>query len=213
MSVSGWVFGATPTVTQSRLACIAHDTNARITAHVEGHPTSVRVYFRQADDPCGAYYVDMRPSPKDPTEYSAVLPVVSNDATAIIYQVRVQNPGAKELAAEPMTANVTGNCQAPPLSADDARAANAIALGLTSPEQHAAPCKFKCRGVVSVITSSGQLKPNDECRLILAGLVKPWWATPAGIAGASAGALGAGLAIHSASGNGRTGPPPSPARP
>jgi hypothetical protein len=211
--VSGWVFGATPTVTQSKLACIAHDANARITAHVEGRPTSVRVYFHQAGDACGEYYVDMRPSPKDPTEYSAVLPIVSNDATSVTYQVRVQNAGAKEIAAEEMTAGVSANCLAPPLSADDARAAKAIALGLTSSTQHAAPCKFKCTGVVSVITASGQLKPNDECRLLIAGLAKPWWATPAGIAGASAGALGAGLAIHSAYANGRGGPPPSPARP
>ena len=211
LSVVGRVRGAPPSVTQNRLACIGYDTNARITAHVEGHPASVRVYFRQTGDPCGVYYVDMRPSPADPTLYTAVLPLVTPDATSIIYQVRVRVAGGKEIAAEAMTAEVSGNCTAPPLSPDDLRAAKAIALGLTQPTQHAAPCHFKCNGVVSVITASGELKPNDECRLIMTGKIKPWYETPAALAAAGAGALGATLALHSTS-NGR-GNPPSPARP
>ena len=210
LSVAGWVRGAPPSVTQNRLACVGHDANPKISAHVEGHPASVRVYFHQTGDPCGEYYVDMRPSPDDPSLYTGILPLVAQDATSITYQVRVQGAGAKVIAGESMTAAVSGNCTAPPLTPDDLRAAKAIALGLTQATQHAAPCHFKCNGVVSVITASGDLKPNDECRLVLAGKIKPWYETPTALA--TAGALGAAaFAVNANSGRGGT--PPSPARP
>ncbi len=208
LSVADWVCASPPVVTQNRLACIGHKTNARITAHVEGNPASVRVYFRQEGDPCGDYYVDMRPSPEDPSLYSAVLPLVTPDATAITYQVKVFGAGAKEIDAEPMTVLVSDNCTAPPLSPEDLRAAKTIALGLTKETQHAAPCHFKCDGVLSVITASGQLKPNDECRLLLAGKLKPWYLTPAALALAGA---GAGVLVFTPSN--RPSSPPSPARP
>ncbi len=211
LSVAGWVSAASPSVTQNQLACVSHGTNARIIAHVEGHPASVRVYFRQSGDTCGDYYVDMRRSAQDPTLYSAVLPMVTPDATSITYQVKVMGVGAKEIVAEPMSATVSSNCKAPPLSGDDLRAARAIALGLTKPTQHAAPCHFKCDGVMSVITASGELKPNDECRLILAGKIKPWYLSPETLAMAGAGAVGAVLVLQPPS-NGRN-VPPSPARP
>lgn len=208
LSVVGWVRGASPSVTQDRLVCVSHDANARITAHVDAKPASVRVYFRQTGDPCGEYYVDMRPSPADPTLYSAVLPLVTPDATSITYQVRAQ--GVKETAAEAMTVPVTGTCIAPPLSAEDLRAAKAIALGLTSPTQHAAPCHFKCNGVTSVITAAGELKPNDECRLLLAGRIRPWYQTPEALVLVGAGAVGTVLILNPPNGRGA---PPSPARP
>jgi hypothetical protein len=211
LSVAGWVCASPPSVTQDRLACVGHKINARITAQVEGNPASVRVYFRQAGDPCGDYYVDMRPSPQDPSLYSAVLPLVTPDATAITYQVKVFGAGAKEIDAEPMTVLVSDNCAAPPLSPEDLRAAKTIALGLTKATQHAVPCHFKCDGVLSVITASGELKPNDECRLLLAGKLTPWYRTPAALAMAGAGAVGAGALVLNPSNGPRT--PPSPARP
>ena len=154
----------------------------------------------------------MRPSPQDPSTYTALLPLVAKDATSITYQVKIGGAGAKEIAAEPMTAVVSGNCMAPPLSPDELKAAKSIALGLTQATQRSVPCQFKCNGVVSYITAAGDLKPNDECRLVLAGKGKPWYQSPAALASAGAGAIGAaGLALHSTS-NGR-GNPPSPARP
>jgi hypothetical protein len=195
------------------LACISRDSNARITAHVEGHPTSVRAYFRSVGDACGEYYVDMMPSATDPTLYTAMLPLVSKNATAVAYQVRVRNGGTKEIAGEEMTAPVESNCSAPQLSPEEARKAKSIALGLTQAAQHAVPCQFKCNGITSVISAAGVLKPHEECRLFLAAAAKPWYQTPAGIASASAaGVLGGALALHS-SGNGRNTNPPSPARP
>ncbi|HEX7681471.1 MAG TPA: hypothetical protein VF713_25320 [Thermoanaerobaculia bacterium] len=211
LSVAGWVCASPPSVTQNGLACVGRKSNARITAHVEGNPASVRVYFRQAGDPCGDYYVDMRPSPQDASLYSAVLPLVAPDATAITYQVKVFGAGAKEIDAEPMTVLVSDNCAAPPLSPEDLRAAKTIALGLTKATQHAVPCHFKCDGVSSVITASGELKPNDECRLLLAGKLKPWYLTPAALAMAGAGAVGAGVLVLNPSNGPST--PPSPARP
>ncbi len=209
---TGWVFAAPPAVTQGRLACVPRDANTKVTAHVEGKPTSVRVYFHQTGDPCGEYYVDMHPSPQDPTLYTGILPLVAADATSVTYQVHVLSPGGKETLADAMSAPVSGNCVAPPLTPDDLHTASAIALGLTQPAQHGAPCHFKCNGVVSVITVSGDLKPNEECRLVLAGKTKPWWEKP-GVLG-TAGVLGAGgiaAGLISGSNNNRT--PPSPARP
>lgn len=209
---TGWVSAAPPSVTQVRLACIARDANARISARVEGHPTSVRVYFRQENDPCGQYYVDMHPSAQDPALYTAILPLVAPDATSVIYQVRVQNGAGKELVGEPMTVPVSANCVAPALTPEELHAANGIVLGLTQPDQHGAPCRFKCNGIVSVITVTGELKPNEECRLILAGRAKPWYQRPGNLAAIGAGAIGAGLLAGSGGGNGNS-TPPSPARP
>src|SRR6267154_1262438 len=94
LSLAAWLSAASPSVTQNQLACVSHETNARIIAHVEGHPASVRVYFRQSGDTCGDYYVDMRRSPQDPTLYSGVLPMVTADATSVTYQVKVMGVGA-----------------------------------------------------------------------------------------------------------------------
>ena|ERR1700682_5101884 len=212
LCVAGSLPAMPPAVTEGRLACISHETNAKITAHVEGHPSSVRVYFHGVGDTCGEYYVDMRPSAQDPTLYSAILPIVSKDATAVSYQVRAQNASAKQVVGETINVPVTSNCVPPLPTPEDLKAAKGIALGLTEASQHAVPCHFKCNGVASVITASGELKPNEECRLVLAGLLKPWWATPAGAATAGASALAGGLALHAAA-NGRNNNPPSPARP
>jgi hypothetical protein len=204
---------APPPIAQERLACISRDSNPRITAHVQGHPSSVRAYFHGVGDTCGEYYVDMLPSAQDPTLYTALLPMVSSKATAVAYQVRVRNGGTKEIAGEEMTTPVDANCAAAKLTPDELRRAKSIALGLTQASQYAVPCQFKCNGIASVISAAGVLKPHEECRLLLAAAAKPWYATPAGIASASAaGALGGALALHS-SGNGRNSNPPSPARP
>jgi hypothetical protein len=69
--------------------------------------------------------------------------------------------------------------------------------------------------VTNYITVAGDMKPNEECRLLLASLVghgpaSPWYRTPAAefAAGAVIGAS-AGFAIE----NGKNNRAPSPARP
>ena len=206
---------AAPTITHTPLACLSPDTNAKITAHVDGQPASVRVYFHAIGQTCGEYYVDMRRGDKDPTLYSAILPIPTADADVVMYQIRAKASGGGETAIAPVAATVRKECIAPALSAADAQAAQSLVLGLTQPSQKPVPCKFRCNGVTNYITAAGDLKPNEECRLLLASLAghgpaSPWYRTPAAevAAGAFIGAS-AGFAIE----NGKNNRAPSPARP
>lgn len=206
---------AAPTITHTPLACLSAETNAKITAHVEGQPSSVRVYFHAiGQTSCGEYYVDMRRNDKDPTLYSAILPIPAPDADVVMYQIRAKMNGGNETAIAPVAATVRKECTIPALSAADLQAAQSIVLGLTQPSQKPVPCRFRCNGLTNYITAAGEMKPNEECRLLLASLAgkggQPWYRTP--VAEVAAGAVvgaGAGLAID----NGRNHRPPSPARP
>jgi len=209
---------AAPTITHTPLACLSSTTNTKITARVEGQPTSVRVYFHaigQTSATCGEYYVEMHRDSKDPALYGAIMPIPAPDADVVMYQIRAKSNGGNETAIAPVAATVRKDCVAPALSAADLQAAQSIVLGLTSPSQKPVPCKFLCNGITHYITASGDMKPNEECRLLLAGLVghgtmPPWYRTPEAefAAGAIVGA-GIGLAID----NGRHHRAPSPARP
>lgn len=206
---------AATTITHTPLACLSPDTPAKITAHVDGAPSSVRVYFHAIGQSCGEYYVDMHRDAKDPSLYSAIMPIPTADADVVMYQIRAKAAGGAETAIAPVAATIRKECTLPPLSAADVQAAQSIVLGLTQPSQKPIPCKFRCNGVTYYITAAGDLKPNEECRLLLASLVgngtaTPWYRTPAAevAAGAVVGA-GVGLAIE----NGRNHRAPSPARP
>ena len=208
------LFAAT-TITHTPLACLSPDTPTKITAHVDGQPASVRVYFHAIGQNCGEYYVDMHRDAKDPSLYTAILPVPAPDADVVMYQIRAKAIGGAETANAPVAATVRKDCVAPVLSAADAQAAQSIVLGLTQPSQKSTPCKFSCNGITNYITASGDLKPNEDCRLMLAslaghGATPPWYRTPAAeiAAGAVVGA-GVGLALE----NGRNHRAPSPARP
>jgi hypothetical protein len=208
---------AAPTITHTPLACLSSEANTKITARVDGQPSSVRVYFHAiGQTSCGEYYVDMRRNgDKDPTLYTAILPIPNPDADVVMYQIRVKSNGGTETAIAPVAATVRKECTVPALTAADVQAAQSIVLGLTQPSQKPVPCKFACKGVTNYITAAGDMKPNEECRLLLAGLpgngpAQPWYRTPAAevAAGAIVGA-GVGLALD----NGRNHRPPSPARP
>jgi len=206
---------AATTITHTPLACLSPDTPSKITAHVEGAPSSVRVYFHAIGQNCGEYYVDMHRDAKDPSLYTAIMPIPTADADVVMYQIRAKANGGAETAIAPVAATIRKECTSPALSAADLQAAQSIVLGLTQPSQKPIPCKFRCNGVTNYITAAGDLKPNEECRLLLASLVghgatPPWYRTPAAevAAGAVVGA-GVGLAIE----NGRNHRAPSPARP
>lgn len=207
------LFGAT-TITHAPLACLSPETHTKITAHVEGQPSWVRVYFHAIGQTCGEYYVDMRRNDKDPTLYTAIMPIPIPDADVVMYQIRAKN-GATETAIAPVAATVRKECTGAAFTPADTQAAQSIVLGLTQPSQKPVPCKFACNGITNYITVAGDMKPNEECRLLLAalagnGATPPWYRTPEAefAAGAVVGA-GVGLAIE----NGRNHRPPSPARP
>ena len=206
---------AATTITHTPLACLSPDTNTKITAHVEGQPSSVRVYFHAIGQSCGDYYVDMHRDAKDPSLYTAVMPIPTAAADVVMYQIRAKTNGGGETAIAPVAATVRKECTSPALNAADLQSAQSIVLGLTLPAQKPIPCKFRCNGITHYITAAGDLKPNEECRLLLASLAgngstPPWYRTPAAevAAGAVVGA-GVGLAID----NGRNHRAPSPARP
>jgi hypothetical protein len=207
---------AAPTITHTPLACLSAETNARITAHVEGQPSSVRVYFHAiGQTSCGEYYVDMRRDARDPTLYTAILPIPTPDADVVMYQIRAKVSGGAETAIAPVAATIRKECTLPALAGPDLQAAQSIVLGFTQASQKPVPCRFRCNGLTNYITAAGEMKPNEECRLLLAGLAGkgpalPWYRTPAAeiAAGAVVGA-GTGLALD----NGRNHRAPSPARP
>jgi hypothetical protein len=209
------LFGAI-TITHTPLACLSPESNTKIIAHVDGQPASVRVYFHAIGQTCGEYYVDMRRDPKDPTLYTAIMPIPAPDADVVMYQIRAKGTTGAETAIAPVAATVRKECTSPALNAADMQAAQSIILGLTQPNQKPTPCKFACNGITNYITASGDMKPNDECRLLLAALAShgatpPWYRTPEAdfAAGAAAGAV-IGEVYEN---NHRNHRPPSPARP
>lgn len=186
------LFAAPPSVVTKPLTCIAKNRNARITARIEGPVKSARVYFHSTDPKCDEYYVDMRPNPSDPTLYWALLPLAAPNTRALSYQVRVDpGNGAKVVVSpsEPLTVPVIEGCIADPLSPSEQRAADNITLGLTSGSQRGAPCAFQCKGVTSMLTSTNELRPNEDCFNLLAAN-KAWYTT-----GAGKQAIGAGAAL------------------
>lgn len=211
VSVVSAVASAAPlTVTQTSLACVSPSANTKITATVAGQPSSVRVYFHSSAASCGEYYIDMQPDPANRSIYTAILPNIASDAGALVYQVRVKNATGNEVDAPVVTAPLRDNCPAPGLSANDLQRAKTIVVGLTSATQSGAPCKFSCAGVKSEITVAGDLRPNEQCAILLAG--KPFFQTPQGeAAAAAAGLFGAAAGYELTKPNNSTAP--SPARP
>src|SRR5258708_6416084 len=213
-AVASPVFAASPKIAHDALTCLSRSTNARVAAHIEGQPASVRVYFHAIGETCGDYYVEMRKSDVDPTLYTGLLPLLAKDSDALTYQIRVNTGGGKEVSIPPVTVAVRTECAAPALNADQLRAAANITLGLTSQSQKQIPCKFQCNGIKNVITAKCDLQPNEQGRLFLPGPTNPCSQTPTGIGVAAAG--GSGLAAGGAYGiqhNSNNSRPPSPARP
>ena len=205
------------TITHTPLACLSPETNTKIIAHVDGQPASVRVYFHAIGQTCGEYYVDMRRDPKDPTLYTGIMPIPEVDADVVMYQIRAKGVTGPETGIAPVAATVRKECTSPALNAADLQAAQSIVLGLTQPNQKPIPCKFVCKGITNYITSAGDMKPNEECRLLLAALashgVTPWYATQEARAFAEGAVAGAVIGEVYENNRGKHHRPPSPARP
>ncbi|MEO8034845.1 MAG: hypothetical protein ABI837_10480, partial [Acidobacteriota bacterium] len=204
---------AAPRVEHTPLACVGPASHARISAHIPGNPAGVRVYFHVAGATCGEYYVDMRRSASDPTLYTAFLPILAAGAQVLTYEIRTTDGVGKEIAGMPISVALKNDCPAPALTADEVRAAENITLGLTNAAQSQAPCKFRCDGVKNVMTVNHELKQNEACRLLLAGLEKPWYQTAEGMALSAGGVVAAGFGVNAAIQNHRQNRAPSPARP
>lgn len=148
------------------ISCVSAAAPVRVAANVPADAASAKVYFKAAGQTL-EYYSDMRraadgsmwafiPAP-EPTTKSFTYRVVSTDAKGV------------QTSSALLTANTAASCPAQTLSADEQRASNAMIMGLTAANQSAVPTGFQCKGIVSYITASNELRPNDECRRKLAG--------------------------------------------
>ncbi|HVT03954.1 MAG TPA: hypothetical protein VHL58_11345 [Thermoanaerobaculia bacterium] len=150
------------------LACVpTHCGRARVTAkvHASEAPRSVRVYFR-APDQTSEYYIEMMKGTGD--DYWAILPATADATSAVVYRVAARDSKGAETSTDSTTVPVTGACAGAELSPGEISYASNMALGLTSDSQSAVPGGFRCAGIQSQISSTGEvLKPNENCRQIL----------------------------------------------
>jgi hypothetical protein len=176
-------------ITVNPIGCVAPAMNPRVTAQMANPVRSARVYFKATG--ATEYYVDMQGTTQG--GYSAILPQLDPTTSSFTYRVVTTDASGAQTTTPVMTASASASCAPANLSASDQRYASNLVLGLTAEGQSAVPPGFTCKGIVSEITVRGELKPNDECRRVLA-------AAAAGAGAAGAGAAGAAAATGAAAG-------------
>lgn len=152
----------------------------------------------------GDHYHEMKKGDGD--MYWGMLPKVAPGTTNIIYYVEVRDAEGHQTVSPPMNVPVKPDCPVPELSNDEKKYAKNLVEGLTGDRQSAVPPGFLCDGIVSFITSGGDLKANEECRKCACGILPIEW-----VAGAAA--LGGGVVIYNNNHGGGGGKPVSPFRP
>lgn len=203
--------------------CVSAAQNPQVLASLASTTRSARVYFK-AEGQTAEYYLDMRHGENG--SWFAFMPMPEAATHAIVYRVVPTDDKGLQSSSAALTTNVAAACAPQNLTADEQRIALNLAVGLTSDSQSPVPTGFQCRGVVSYITASGKLKPNNECRRILAAAAGGAGAGAGGaaaggatIAGMSAGtfaalvALGAGAGYAIYHNNNKSTTPTSPSHP
>ncbi len=152
----------------------------------------------------GDHYHEMKKGDGD--LYWSMLPKVAPGTTSIIYYIEVKDSEGHATVSPPMTVPVKPDCPVPELTSDEKKYAKNLVEGLTGDRQSAVPPGFLCDGIVSFITSAGDLKANEECRKCACGILPIEW-----VAGAAA--LGGGVVIYNNNHGGGGGKPVSPFRP
>ncbi len=200
VGTAGAAMSEPPRIQHEALTCVPAAANARIGAVITSGAqiTSARVYFR-AVERTTEYYLQMRRG--EGNAYWAVLPIPEGYTKAVQYRIVVRDGDGMDAATDPVVAR-TGSCSAY-LVDEEKRYANNLVVGLTNDMQPSIPEGFKCTGVVSKITTNGELRSNDECNKVPAAL----W-----IAGGAAALLGGGAIIVNNTGGGG-GAPVSSSRP
>ena len=183
--------------TMTTISCASPAAPVRVTARIPAPGASARVYFKARGEQ-DEYYVDMRRSTTDDTMW-AFIPAPMTTTPSFTYRIVAMDVAGVQVATPLSTATVTASCPAQSWPAEQQRVASNMIIGLTLPDQSSVPPGFQCRGVVSYITSMGELLPNEECRRILAGGA-PSGATTAGThAAGTAGSAGTGSTATGAS--------------
>jgi hypothetical protein len=123
--------------------------------------SSARVYFH-AQGQTGDYYLDMRKSVSGETW--AILPRTAAGTQGVVYRVRTVDAKGHEISMPETRVNVAAACAASPLSTDEASYAANLVVGQTMDEQAAVPPGFLCDGIVSLISSKGEMRAGLACR-------------------------------------------------
>lgn len=158
------VFAAQPELAGD--PCISAGGPARIVASLPAGSAGARLYFR-ADESPAEYYVLMKPAAA--TAAHAFLPAVAQGTRAVTLRVVALDRAGAESASVDRVLPVSAECGAAKFTKDEQRAADAITIGLTAPNQAHRPAGFECAGVLALIDSEGVLRLNDECRAAAAG--------------------------------------------
>lgn len=179
------------------LTCAPAGGNARIQARVAAPLTvaSGRVYFRAKGLSPDTYLALRR---GDTGEFWAVLPIPEAKTQSFQYRLSFNDADGQTIGTDTYVVPVTASCQAV-LSNEEKKYAANLVVGLTQPNQPSRPDGFLCDGIVSQITSAGDLKENDACKS------GTWLAAAGGVAAAVAG----GVLVTTDKG-GRTNPQASP---
>jgi hypothetical protein len=180
-SVSPAAFAAEPPkITHATEACVPAEGNVRVSVIVTSSSSviSARVYFHSTAKKSGDYYLELRQGENN--VYWAILPYPVTETSSVQYRIVVKNADGLETSTEPYTVPTATACTLT-LTGDETRYANNLVIGLTSDSQPAVPDGFKCKGIVSKITASGEMKPSEECRQVAAGAgagvvvpIAPW---------------------------------------
>jgi hypothetical protein len=141
--------------------CLAANSNAKIvwTAPASGALQSVRVYFRSANAKA-EHFVEMRRARGN--AYAAILPKSAAGATAIDYRIATAGPNGVYATRSTGHLAVTKTCAPEILSADDAKQAASIVVGITA-EGPLVPVDFRCDGIIGEITAKGELRSYSAC--------------------------------------------------
>lgn len=221
MTTAAFGVEAPPLVTP--VPCATPGVNPRVTAQIPASLTNgyrPRVFFR-ANGQTAEYYVEMQRGANG--MWWAILPAVDTGTASITYRVGALDSSKNWVTSAPITTPTSATCPTVTLTPEEQRQAQNIVLGMTT-TQPPVPTGFSCRGVVSVITADGQMRPATECRAVLAaagapgaGAAAPGAAAATGaglsagtIAALSVGALTAAVVIHN---NTKGGNQVSPSRP
>lgn len=217
--------GAGPVIQHQPLTCVPAEGNTRITAKATSADsvTSMKVYFR-SNIASSEYFIEMRRDSDG--SFWALLPKTSPATNAVAYRIVAKDSSGLVTATPLVTVSAASSCAAASRP-EDARYASNVVLGLTVPSQSGLPVGFGCTGIVGVITPTGDLKSNEDCRANTAwGGGDPdtdkdkdnkkagaWWTSDAFITGAVVGATALGAVIVNNSGSHSGTPPVSSARP
>jgi hypothetical protein len=125
---------------------------------------SVVVWFR-AEGEGDEYYTLMRPSSANPDLYWGYLPIpLAGETDFVEYVIEATDASGAKLRSEVYRVDVSESCQVDELTDEEKRIAQNLVVGLTRAGQVQIPPGFRCAGIVSTLTASGDLMPNEDCR-------------------------------------------------